>query len=107
MNPKRRIWQVYLLARDQGCNTTADLADVLKITVGAVSSCVSELVENGWLKRTGRTMASRNDRGFGRRYQVFEAADLPADQGAREMLADAVFQRLITATIHRCGESDQ
>lgn len=73
MNPNKRTWQVYRLAKEEGCNTSADIANALSISVAEASATISDLVEDGLLRRTGKTIRNSNEHGFGPRYRVFEA----------------------------------
>lgn len=75
MNLNKRTAQVYRLAREEGCNTSADIADALGISIAAASATISDLVEDGRLRRTGKTIRNGNDQGYGPRFRVFEPVD--------------------------------
>lgn len=76
---KKQILQVLEAAQD-GCNTTHDIANATGLRINIVSNYVSELIQDGTLKRNGRTHRgyrhNENERARirGRKYLCFEVA---------------------------------
>jgi hypothetical protein len=77
MKRNELVSKVYRLAKDEGCNTSGDIADALKIPMIQAATCVSELIKIGSLRRNGRVISNA-----GRKYQVFEVIDRPTQEAA-------------------------
>lgn len=70
----KRLYRILMLARDEGCNTSADIANALGITVAEASAHISDLIDQGMLRRTGQIIRNGNPDNSGQPYRVFEPA---------------------------------
>lgn len=68
----KQLTRVMKAALSGFCNTTRDIADETGIPVEIVSGYVSQLVQDGVLRRTGRSVPNARSDGGGPRYLVFE-----------------------------------
>lgn len=69
---KKQIAMVLDAVESGECNTTRDIADATGLPLGHVSNYVSELVADGILRRSGRTIPNLNKVNSGPPYMVFE-----------------------------------
>jgi predicted transcriptional regulator len=73
MNPNKMPAKVYRLVKEEGCNTSADIADALGIRIVTAAACIGQMIKYGHLRRTGRFIKGTTNKG--RRFEVFEAAE--------------------------------
>jgi predicted transcriptional regulator len=72
MNPNKMPAKVFKLVKEEGCNTSGDIADALGVPIVTAAACIGQMVKSGHLRRTGGFI--RNSTNKGRRFQVFEVA---------------------------------